>query len=194
MNENEENNLEEEKQEEQFVSKKAYQEVSGDMHKYKSELQETKARLAEIEAIQETKEQEALQEQGRWEELYNTSKEQLTTLQSERNQERDKFIGYHKKNSVLQHIGGFKRDEYNSFINVENIKLNDDGSINNESLTSEVDRIKQEYPELIKTNSSTKLPKEAPSQNEIGNKGYDKMTEAEKVLVKRQLLTKPEGY
>lgn len=36
-------------EEEKSVPKKAYQEVSGDMHKYKSELKETKERLAEIQ-------------------------------------------------------------------------------------------------------------------------------------------------
>lgn len=181
-------------QENEFVSKKAYQEVSTDMHKYKSELQTTRAKLAEIEAIQEAKEKEALEEQGRWEELYKKSQEQFQTLQSEREQEKSKFVDYHKKNSVLQKIGGFKRDEYNKFIDVRSIQMNEDGSINEDTLISEVDRIKQEYPELIKAASSVKLPKEAPQESEIGNRSYSELSEQEKLQLKRSLLSKPEGY
>ncbi len=181
-------------QAEDYVSKKAYKEVSQDMHKYKSELQSTKAKLAEIEAIQEAKEQERLEEQGKWEELYKKSQEQFKTLQSEREQEKSKFVDYHKKNSVLQKIGGFKRDEYNNFINVKDIQMNEDGSIDENSLTAEVDRIKQEYPELLKATPSVKLPKEAPNQGEIGNKSYEEMSEHEKAQLKRSLLKKPQGF
>tara|TARA_B100001971_G_C18266422_1_gene593066 strand:+ start:2456 stop:3079 length:624 start_codon:yes stop_codon:yes gene_type:complete len=197
MNQDKEKDLveqEQESQEEQYVSKKAYQEVSSDMHKYKQELKEKEAKLNELLAIQEAKEKEALEEQGRWEELYKQSQEKLTTLQSERDQERNKFIDYHKRNSVLQKLGGFKRDEYNKFVNIENIELREDGSIDEDSIASEIDRIRQNYPELIKSNSPTSLPKDAPMQNEVGKKSFDQMSEVERNNLKRSLLTKPQGY
>ena len=197
MNQDKEKDLveqEQESQKEQYVSKKAYQEVSSDMHKYKQELKEKEAKLNELLAIQEAKEKEALEEQGRWEELYKQSQEKLTTLQSERDQERNKFIDYHKRNSVLQKLGGFKRDEYNKFVNIENIELREDGSIDEDSIASEIDRIRQNYPELIKSNSPTSLPKDAPMQNEVGKKSFDQMSEVERNNLKRSLLTKPQGY
>lgn len=195
MKDNEEKTTQEtdEKQDE-FVSKKAYQEVSTDMHKYKSELNETKAKLNELLSIQEAKEKEALEEQGRWEELYKKAQDQLTTLQSERDQERNKFVEYHKRNSVLQKLGGFKRDEYNKFVDIENIKLRDDGSIDEDSISAEIDRIKQNYPELIKSSSPASLPKDAPMQNEVGNKSFEAMSDHERNELKRSLLTKPQGY
>ena len=194
MNDNEEKTNQENTKQDEFVSKKAYQEVSTDMHKYKSELNETKAKLNELLSIQEAKEKEALEEQGRWEELYKQAQDKLTTLQSERDQERNRFVEYHKRNSVLQKLGGFKRDEYNKFVDIENVKLRDDGSIDEDSISAEIDRIKQNYPELIKTSSPTSLPKDAPMQNEVGNKSFESMSEHEKAQLKRSLLTKPQGY
>jgi chromosome segregation ATPase len=153
---------------EEFVSKKAYGEVSSSMHKYKSELKDTRARLNELEEEKRAAEKEALAEQGKWEELYNKNQEELTAVKNERANEQDKFVDYHKKNSVLNKVGGFKRDEYNKFIDVNAISMNEDGSIDNASLELEIDRIRQTYPELLKEGSGTKLPNSAPQSNDMG--------------------------
>lgn len=158
-----------------FVSKKAYGEVSADMHRYKGELKDMKAQLNQLQAEKEATKNEALAEQGRWEELYKGSQTNLDQLKSEREDESKKFIDFHKKNSVLQKLGGFKRDEYNSFINTESISLNDDGSVNEDSVMTEMDRIKQQYPELINIGSGSKLPNEAPAQQTIGDTNYNEL-------------------
>lgn len=165
---------------EDFVSKKAYQEVSTDMHRYKQELRETQARLNEIQAEKEAREREALAEQGKWEELYKKNQQELEAAKQERASEQNKFVDYHKKNSVLNKVGGFKRDEYNKFIDVNNIEMNEDGSIDEASLELEVDRIRQSYPELLKTGSGTKLPNDAPKGNDLGEIDPAKLDGAEK--------------
>ena len=152
---------------EDFVSKKAYQDVSGDMHKYKTQLKETQARLNQLEAERQAAEKQALAEQGKWEELYQKNQAELEAVKQERAGEQNKFVDYHKKNSVLNKVGGFKRDEYNKFIDVNSIEMKDDGSIDETSLELEVDRIRQSYPELLKASSGTKLPNEAPKGNSI---------------------------
>jgi len=175
---------------EEFVSKKAYQDVSTDMHKYKTDLKETKALLNQIQAEQEAVKKEALAEQGRWEELYNSNQSELDQIKQERDSDKNKFVDYHKKNSVLQKIGGFKRDDYNKFIDVENVSMNDDGSLNEDSLMNEVDRIKQEYPELLKSASNTKLPNDAPKGNEVGPQDANKLQGHEKVQYLKSLIKK----
>ena len=170
----------EETQKEDFVSKKAYTDVSADMHKYKNQLKETQAKLNELEAERLASEKEALAEQGKWEELYKKNQEELNAVKSERANEQDKFVDYHKKNSVLNKIGGFKRDEYNKFIDVSSINMNEDGSIDEASLELEIDRVRQSYPELLKTGSGTKLPNDAPKGNNAGEIDAAKLTGAEK--------------
>lgn len=165
---------------EDYVPKTAYEEVSSDMHKYKNELKETKASLNQLKAEQEAKEKEALAEQGKWQELYEVNQKELENLKQQREEEKNKFINYHKKNSVLQKIGGFKREDYNKFIDVNNIEMNDDGSLDEKSLMGEVDRIKQEYPELLKSASSTKLPNDAPKGSEIDGKDATKLEGVDK--------------
>jgi hypothetical protein len=165
---------------EDFVSKKAYQDVSTDMHKYKQELRDTQAKLNQLQAEREAVEREALAEQGKWEELYQKNQTELEAVKQERAGEQNKFVDYHKKNSVLNKVGGFKRDEYNKFIDVNNIEMNEDGSIDETSLELEVDRIRQSYPELLKTGSGTKLPNDAPKGNDLGDIDASKLDGAEK--------------
>lgn len=180
--------LQAEAAETEHVPKKAFSEVSSSMHKYKAELKETKLLLNQLQAEQDATKTEQLAEQGRWEELYKKSQEKLEVANQDAQTTQDKFINYHKKNSVLNTIGGFKRDEYNSFINVESIGLNDDGSVETSSLEKEIDRIKQTYPELIKIGSADKLPNGAPTPGNPGDIEYKNMTLQQRSEYKRKLL------
>lgn len=173
-----------------FVSKKAYQDVSNDMHKYKNDLRDAKAMLAQIKADKEVADKERLAEEGKWQELYESNQGELESLRSARKDEQNKFVDYHKKNSVLNKIGGFKRDEYNNFIDVESIKMNEDGSIDDETLTAEIDRVRQNYPELLKKASTTKLPNEAPGGNQMGDFSGRDMNDTEKNAYFKQILKK----
>ncbi len=193
MSEQNKESTEEIKQEapkEEFVSKKAYSDVSNDMHKYKSELKDVKAMLNQLQAEKSNAEKEVLAEQGKWQELHAKTQEELDTVKAENANNNTKFIDYHKKNSVLNEIGGFKRDEYNSFIDVSKVALNEDGSIEQESLKLEVDRIKQQYPELLKKSSTTRLPNEAPQGNDMGDMSSREMNDVQKNEYFKQLLTK----
>lgn len=173
---------------EEFVSKKAYSDVSSDMHKFKNKLKETEAKLNELQAKEEITKKQALQEQGKWEELYKKTQEQLDGVQSIRKQESDKFVDYHKMNAVLNQVGGFKRDEYNKFVDLKNVAMNEDGSIEESSLISEVQRIKQAYPELIKGSTLSVLPSEAPKAAVTSVKEYANMTEMEKSDFRLKLM------
>lgn len=186
----EKNELNEEAKKEDFVSKKAYGEVTSDMHKYKTKLKDVQAALNELKAEKDAVENERLAEQGKWEEIATRSRTELDKMKSERQDEQSKFIDFHKKNGVLNKIGGFKRDEYNNFINTNSIELKEDGSIDDVSLNAEIDRIKQTYPELLKQGTANKSPNAAPQGLELGEKTYAQMSESERLALKRNLLKK----
>ena len=189
--ENNKVNLEEQSDNEEkaFVPKKAYQEVSSDMHRYKGKAKELEAKLNEYQAQLDQIEQAKLEEQGRWEEIARKKDEQLSQVLSEREAESKKFIEHHKKQSVIAKLGGFKKDEYASFINVSAIEVNDHGQPTLESLEAEVERIRANHPELLKANvASNLLPNQAPSTTSV-NKEYSQMTPAEKAEYRKKLLS-----
>ena len=181
------------KQEQELVSKQAYVEVRGDMMKYKSQLKEQKALLSQMQAEKDLAAKEKLAEQGKWEDLYNKNQSELEAMKAERIEEKSKFVNHHKKNSIIKELGGFKKDSYQSFINTEAIDLNESGQPTPESVQAEVDRIRQEYPELINSNSKERLPNEAASAGKTDS-SYENMSEKDKHNYKKSLLKKPQGY
>jgi hypothetical protein len=173
----------------EFVPAKAYQDVNQDMHKYKAKLKETEALLNQLKAEKEAAEMNSLKENEQWKTLYEKTQAQMDQIASTRAQEKDQFINYHKKNAVIRELGGFKKDEYNNFINVNTIELDEQGNVVQETLSAEVNRIKQTYPELIKGVPANNLPSAAPKGFEANNsKPYSQMTEKEKAEFKMNLL------
>lgn len=174
------------KEEQEVVSKEAYTKVSQDMHKFKSQYKQLESKLAELQAEQEAREKAALEEKEQWHLLYKKAEEKLKNLESERQQERSKFVESHKQNAIIQSLGGFKKPEYNKFIDTSRITVLEDGSIDESSIQSEVERLKKEYPELIKSNSVKPLPDSAPKGNPP--KPLEQMSPAERNALRRQLI------
>lgn len=174
----------------EYVDKAVYKKTAEDMLKYKSEMRSYKAQLDQIKADNEAKEKQALYEQENWKKLFQQNEEKLKQLQLERDSERDKFINAHKVNSVVQELGGFKKPEYVKFVDHAKIELDENGSLITASVQAEVQRIKQMYPELVKTNSE--LVKPLPSQAARGAspKSIEQMTPSELAQARRELLNK----
>lgn len=170
-----------------FVSKQAYKQVSQDMHSYKAKMKELSAQLEAVKADKEAREKSVLEEQEKWHDLYKKSELKIQELLKERDKERNQFLEGHKKNSVLQQIS-FKKPEYVKFIDVSKIEVNEDGSIVPDLVAAEVERIKKEYPELLKTNAREMLPDAAPKGAKP--KSLKDMSPSELADARRALLKK----
>lgn len=172
----------------EFVPKKAYSEVTQDMHKYKSKLKETEAILNQLKAEKEMAEEQSLKENEQWKTLYEKKAEEAKKLGSELTEKEARFINFHKKNAVIRELGGFKKDEYNSFINVNNVEMDDNGNIVHDSLIAEVNRLKQSYPELIKSSQPQNLPTDAPKSFTSTDKDFSALTPQERIDLKTKLM------
>jgi hypothetical protein len=172
----------------EVVSKEAYSKVSTDMHKFKTEAKALASKLADVQAEQEAKEKASLEEKEQWHALYKKSEQKLKDIETERVTEKSKFIESHKINAVIQNLGGFKKPEYNRFIDSSKVAINEDGSIDDTSVNSEVERLKREYPELVKSKSATPLPANAPVMS--GLKAIKDMSSDERAAAIRAALIK----
>ena len=178
--------------ESELVSAKAYKETQADMFKYKNKLKETEAMLNQLKADKENAEHETLKANEQWKILYEKNQKQLEEINAQRNAEKEQFVNYHKKSAVIKELGGFKKDVYNDFINVGAVELDEQGNVIQESLLSEVNRIKQTYPELLKGMQASNLPSEAPKGFQPTNftKDYSQLSSQEKLNLKLELLNK----
>jgi hypothetical protein len=148
---------------EEFVPKAAAEGYKADMFKYKDKTKTLEAELNALRLEKEAAERERLEKNQEWESLYAKEKEAREALAASIAEKEKQFVDSAKINAVIETIGGFKKSEYNRFIDVNNLTLDEAGSINPESLAQEVNRIKQNYSELLKNEQKPTLPNQAPA-------------------------------
>jgi hypothetical protein len=160
------------------VDKPVHPDVLKDLASLKKERQElnekfqqAEQRARALEAEKEAALEAGLIEGRKYKELFERrdqySKkrdEDVSKLEQKLAETETKYITNFKVNSVTAALGGFKHASYaKAFIKAENIKTNDDGTIDMESHDAEVARIKQEHPELLKGGDAKPLPANSAS-------------------------------
>lgn len=170
------------------IPKDLYEKTRDDMLKYKKKRKELETQLMTMQEQLKTKEREELYEKERFKELYEKEAEEKERLKQEAEESKRKFLDFHKINAVNSLTGGFRKSEYNKFIMTDSIEMDDEGNVVSESVKREVDRIKQNYPELLKSTGSSNLPNhQAPSDN-VFNKDLKSMSQAELAAYQKKLI------
>lgn len=159
----------------------------------KAELAESKKQFSavttQLNAMNEAKKKEkeqALLEQENYKELSQTYKSEVQKLKDQQEEYQRKMLDTAKKQAVLNRLGGFKKPDFERFINLDNLLINE-GKIDEVSLEKETNRLKTEYPELLKQDTPN-LPADAPADNRDTEKKYSEMSEKEKRTLKKQLF------
>lgn len=172
-----------------FVRKQAYEEVSRDMHKFKNRLKEEAARAAEYEARLKALEEEKLIEQKKFEELYQREKKQREQAESARNQEKNLYLRAVKLSALKAELGNVK-DVYLSHADIDGIEIREDGSLSSESVKAVADKFRQEHPTLIPKQSGSNItnPASPTSFGATSNeKPLSKMSFEEKAAMLKSL-------
>ena len=147
-------------------------ELGEEKHKLLKEVMDKKARLAkmaeentalqtQLEQIRKTE----LEKQGEWQQLYEQEKERANLLESGIEERELKMVDIHKMHAVSEKIS-FKKPEYRTFIDKNAIVMDEHGKIDHESLTAEIDRVKQFHAELLDKDIKSQLPNNAPDSKE----------------------------
>jgi len=162
--------------EEEFVSRKAYIEVSQDMHKYKEQLKETKAQLNEFMTQQEAEKEQKLKEQERFKELFEKKEKELEEYRAQVEQNKSSLIKQQKLNAVLAEVGKLEKPEFSQFIPLDSVKINEDGSIDPASVKEVAESFRQEFGMCVKKTSNPPLPSNAPTTGTGSPKNLNEMS------------------
>jgi hypothetical protein len=133
-----------------------------DMFKYK---EQSKALAEELQTIKNERERERtdkLKENEDYKSLFEDSELKRIAVETDYSAHKQQFVDSSKLNAVVQAIGGFKKDEYTKFIDPSKVSMTEGGTIDTESLKIEADRIRQTFPELLRSASTASLPNTAP--------------------------------
>lgn len=169
-------------------SDKAFRQVSDDMHKYKGEKQELQNKIDAMKAEQAEETRKALEKNSQFEELYNTELKRNDELQTQITEKDTNFLKAQKLAAVKDKLGQFKKPEYNKFIDTTRIIVDNDGNVDQSTVDNEVNRLKQEYPELIKAKVASELLNESPESGKSITKSLVKMSTAERADTRRKLI------
>jgi len=149
-----------EPKEESHVSKKAYEDVSKDMHKFKSKSREAEARANELEVQLKAIQDEKLAENNQWKELAERRQEELDAMMADVSNKEKRYIDTAKKAALKSELGSI-RDEYLAHADINSITLNDDGTVNTESVHEVANSFREQHSVLIpqaEEKTSTSIP------------------------------------
>jgi len=148
--------------EDEFVPKNAYLDVTRDMHKYKSEKKELKAKLAEYEAKAKAEEEARMKEQENWKAL--AEKLELERQQAiEASQTLKQQVIREKKLQALKSEIGNIKDDYLIFANLDAIEVDENGSLSSESVREVANAFRESHGELIPQSNSANITSRSAS-------------------------------
>ncbi len=155
---------------------KAAADYKADMFKYKDKAKSVEAELAQMKAEKDATLKLNLEKNEEWKTLYQNEIAAKETAIADLKDRTTKYMNSSKINAVSQAVQ-FKKAEYAKFVNTESIEVNENGTFNADSLNKEIDRVKQLYPELLKTHSpDAKMPTDAATKHRPESKSLNKMT------------------
>ncbi len=143
------------------------------------------AAMADKEAAETTR----LAEQAQWKDLYEKEKKKAEGLGSQLQHLTTSQIESRKREAVKEALGGVRKDDYLKFLDLNAVQLNDDGSVDAESVKAAANKFRESYPELVAVKPAGKIPNEAASGYKPGApKSLEEMTFAEKKALLAKLI------
>jgi len=178
----------EEEKEVKTYTEDAFSKVMIEAKKAKSQRNSLQAELEELKAKNDDNERAALEAKSEYKDLYEAERLRNDELKKDRDSQNVKFIEAKKRSAVNDALGGFKKSEYMNFIDINKVLMDDSGVIDSSTIENEVTRLKQEFPELIKSSKSSRLPNDAPSGGSTNQKALTDMTKDEINAVRLKLI------
>lgn len=150
-----------------FVTRKAYEEVTRDMHKNKQKAKELEAAYNELQAQLKAQEEQKLQEQERWKELYQKREAELEQVRREVQERDSRYMRSVKMSALKRELGVDIREEYLTFANLDAIALTEDGSIDSEALRNVANEFRKQHGQLIPVKENVNITGQAPNYQNV---------------------------
>lgn len=155
-----------------------------ELKKYKEELEAMKSALAR-------QEQEKLEEKQEYKALWERTQQELQNEREARSKMQQDLVNAQKRKAFDKEIGkSLSKDQYYKFINFDDIIIEEDGSINSESVRYAVSVFRENYRELVPQQSTPRVGSEAPSNDGVirPRKTLNDMSARERSALKKRAL------
>lgn len=151
--------------------------IKSDLMKFKTERNELRAKLEEVENLKAQEEKAKMEEQGKYKELSAKHEAELVKAREELKAVQQKQLDLQKLSAFREAGGELARPQYSNFVDLSRIVVDATGEINVDSAKSEVERLKKDSPELFKSLTKSdqhagQAPFGAKPKTESGKKDY----------------------
>lgn len=170
------------------VSRKAYEEVTRDLHKNKQKAKELELAYNELQAQLKAQEELKMQEQEKWKELYQKRDAEIAQIKQEAKTREASFHRVAKLAALKQELGGKIKDKYLNFANIDSIIIGEDGLIEPGSLHEVANQFRTEHSDLIPKSDNMQITGHAAGNfDNFNEKPINQMSYAEKVKKLQEL-------
>lgn len=143
------------------VSYESYQRTLSQVKASKSRERELTERLNALEAEKEAEKNAVLAEQNRFKELYEQTNAKAEEAQAKLLALHTQQMEQRKRDAVASHIGPIHKPEFLQFVRLDQVDLD-----NPESITTEANRFKTEYPMVLQS-AAAPTHLDTPPQNVV---------------------------
>ena len=150
------------KQKKDTVSYDTHRKLLDEKKKVASERDALQAKLKEIEDKRTADEAKALEEQGNFKKLHEQEKTRAEKAEKERDAILENIREAQKRQAILRHVSGTVPENVREkLIDVSEVALNEDGSVNEDSAKLAAQEFEKAYPYLVDKGKGGDLPNEA---------------------------------
>lgn len=169
-------------EESDVVKREAYEGVTKDLHKFKAKAREEAAARAELEVKLKAYEEQKLAEEQKWKELYEKRTKEIETVKQQVEQEKNNYLKTVKMAALKAELGNIK-DTYLIHADLSSIEINEDGSLNPESVRSVANKFREEHSMLIPSSGNTTITNPAPSSKTVQPKKLSDLSIQERLAL-----------
>lgn len=148
------------------VQYETYRKVLSEKKKRDEEILEAKRRLEEYERKEKEREDRELVEANKWQEYAKKKEEEAKTAFEKVKAYEEREIASRKLDRVLSGVGDPIDSKYWGLINIDAVSYDaESGEFDEQSLNSEIQRIKTQMPEIISRQKNANFDPSAPVKN-----------------------------
>lgn len=157
----------------------------------KLEKRELEDQLKKMQAQFKLQEQEKLEKNQEYKTLWERTQEELKIAREDKLQLESNIVKGTKRKAFDRELGkSLNKERYYDFVMFEDIIVDQDGTVNQESVRYSVNMFRENYRELVPTQQMPRVGSEAPSNDGVirPKKTLNDMSSADRSNLKRQRL------
>lgn len=166
-------------------------EILNEKKRIQQEKRQLQDELNAMKAALEQQQREKLEEKQEYKQLWERTQEELKAEREKLFNVQNSIVRAEKRKAFDRELGKpLSKDRYYDFVNFDDIIIEEDGTVNSDSVRYAVNLFRESYRELVPQQSTPRVGSEAPSNDGVirPKKTLNDMNKGDRSSMKRRLL------